>query len=77
MTARECYSSKVEMFLIVGHARLEVAQATNDTIILRDDPGFELSGSAELVVIVDGEEIEYHVLLWKPAPEARGVLSYS
>ena len=76
MSAKTGYSSTVSIVLKVGHEELQVAQVTDDMLILREDPGFDLSGAAALIVTVDGEDTEYRITLRK-ATERRDVLSYS
>jgi len=71
------YSSTVKIALRIGDKELDVAQVGNETLILRDDPGSELSGEAELSISVDGEATEYQILLRSSLPEGRHVLSYT
>jgi len=76
MSSKQGHSSVVKIVLKVGHASLDVAQVCDETLILRDDPGFDISGNAELVISVDGKVTEYQVELRMPTPENR-VLAYS
>lgn len=52
----------------MGDARFDVAQVNNEMLILRDDPGFDLSGYAEVVVIVNGKKPNTTFFYRKPNP---------
>ena len=76
MDSQQGYSSVVKIVLKVGSTSFDVAQVSDDLLILRDNPGFDISGNAELVISVDGVETECHVELRMPTTENR-VLAYS
>jgi len=57
------YSSEVEIYLLIGGARYDVAQIGGGSLILRGSPTISAGTSATLVILVDGEEERQEIML--------------
>lgn len=56
------YSADVETYLLVDGRKVPVSHVGPDTVILRSDD-FVPSGHAQIVIVIDGREEVYDVIL--------------
>ena len=57
------YSADVEIYLLVGDSRIEVAQVMGDSLVLRRHQTLPSETIATLVIVVDGQEDREQILL--------------
>ncbi len=57
------YSAEVEIYLLIGGKRREVAQVAGDTLVLRDEHPIPPGTAATLVIKIDGQEEREEIFL--------------
>jgi hypothetical protein len=60
---KDGYSSRVEIFLLIGEEKFRVAQVGPDSFILREGRRFPPGTEGELAIVIDDREQRHHVFL--------------
>jgi hypothetical protein len=71
------YSADVEIYLLIGRRRIDVAQIAGDVLVLRDSQNsIPPETIATLVVLVDGHEEREHILLRSGAESTQELVPF-
>jgi hypothetical protein len=71
------YSSDVEIYLCAGGERLRVAQVGPSQLLLRDRRDICPGTSAIILICIDGQEEEHHVILDEGCVVASDIVHFS